>query len=96
MRSVSVQLGVRPEHVRLSAALPEGEDSGYTAAVVQMKEETGADSYVYLLAGDTRVIARTDPESAYQPEEQAAFGFQMDKIHLFDESSGVSLRREQA
>ncbi|MGK9251883.1 ABC transporter ATP-binding protein [Paenibacillus humicus] len=92
----SVVLGVRPEHVRLSAALPEGEDSGYTAAVVQMKEETGADSYVYLLAGDMRVIARTDPESAYQPEEQAAFGFQMDKIHLFDESSGVSLRREQA
>ncbi|ASS66136.1 MULTISPECIES: sn-glycerol-3-phosphate ABC transporter ATP-binding protein UgpC [unclassified Paenibacillus] len=92
----SVVLGVRPEHVRLSSALPEGEEGGYTAAVVQMKEETGADSYVYLLAGDTRVIARTDPESAYHPEEQAAFGFQMDKIHLFDESTGVSLRRERA
>ncbi|QGG55665.1 ABC transporter ATP-binding protein [Paenibacillus sp. B01] len=89
----SVTLGVRPEHVRLAAA-ERSQEAGWTGASVQMTEETGADSYVYLAAGETRLIARTDSESAYTPEDNVAFAFQMDKTHLFDEATERSLLGE--
>ncbi|MBW7461557.1 TOBE domain-containing protein, partial [Paenibacillus sepulcri] len=67
------------------------EDRDFVPATVQMMEATGADSYVYALIGETRIIARTDPEIIYRPGDKLLVGFNMNKVHFFDENTGISL-----
>ncbi|BBI31698.1 ABC transporter ATP-binding protein [Cohnella abietis] len=88
----NVILGVRPENVLLKPFEPDDDDeNGFAMSVVQMTEVTGADSYVYVTVGDSKVIARTDPESIYLKDDKPAIGFNMGKLHFFDVSTGVSL-----
>ncbi|QJD87043.1 ABC transporter ATP-binding protein [Cohnella herbarum] len=91
-RSVrNVLLGVRPEHVLLKPEQQDEED-GYASGIVQMTEVTGADSYVYLTVGESKIIARTDPGITYSKDDKPAIGFNMGKLHFFDENTGVSLK----
>ncbi|MCC3374010.1 ABC transporter ATP-binding protein [Cohnella sp. REN36] len=88
----NVVMGVRPEHVLLRRdAGGASEDGAFFGGVVQMTEATGADSYVYVNVGETRIIARTDPEDLYRKDDQPGVGFQLGKIHFFDETTGLSL-----
>jgi multiple sugar transport system ATP-binding protein len=87
----NVVLGVRPEHVVVKPGMSGDQDDGFVESVVQFAEVTGADCYVYVTVGDNKIIARTDPSIIYKPEEKPAIGFNMNKVHFFDESTGVSL-----
>ncbi|MCL6458197.1 MAG: sn-glycerol-3-phosphate ABC transporter ATP-binding protein UgpC [Gorillibacterium sp.] len=91
----NVIMGVRPEHVLLKANMPTDEQSSFVPASVQMTEATGADSYVYVLVGETRIIARTEPENEYGKDEQIAVGFQMNRLHFFDENTGIAVGGEE-
>jgi multiple sugar transport system ATP-binding protein len=84
-------LGVRPEHVQLGPDKDEFPEDEYVRGVVEMTEVTGADSYVYVKIGEKTVIGRTEPEIDYEKEEKLLVSFNMNKIHFFDEQSGVSL-----
>ncbi|RKP53078.1 ABC transporter ATP-binding protein [Cohnella endophytica] len=91
-RSVrNVVLGVRPEHVILKAEEADDEERGFVSSSVQMTEVTGADSYVYVNVGESKIIARTDPGITYRKDDKPAIGFNMAKIHFFDENTGASL-----
>jgi len=85
----NVILGVRPEHVLLKQGEADGDE--FVAGIVQMTEVTGADSYVYASIGDYKVIARTEPEITYRKDDVPAIGFNMSKLHFFDETTGASL-----
>lgn len=91
-----VQLGVRPEHVQLEHGLPTNGENDTVGGVVQMTEATGADSYVYVLIGDNRVIIRTEPERQFLAEEKVSVRFQMDKIHFFEEQTGLAVGGDMA
>jgi multiple sugar transport system ATP-binding protein len=91
----NVVLGVRPEHVILRPEMPTEEADGFILASVQMTEATGADSYVYATFGDTRIIGRTDPLIVYKPDDKLAVGFNLNRIHFFDENSGVAVGGDQ-
>ncbi|WP_169082592.1 ABC transporter ATP-binding protein [Paenibacillus sp. PL91] len=84
-------LGVRPEHVRLKRETAGDLEEGFVRCDVLMTEVTGADSYVYVKAGDHTVIGRTEPETVYVKEEKLVMGFNMSKVHFFDQQTGVSL-----
>jgi multiple sugar transport system ATP-binding protein len=56
-----------------------------------MTEVTGADSFIYTKIGDTPVIVRTDPDIVYLKDERPMIGFNMNKVHFFDEQSGASI-----
>ncbi|OMF29398.1 sugar ABC transporter ATP-binding protein [Paenibacillus sp. FSL H8-0548] len=84
-------LGVRPEHVWLKQGEVNEVEDDFISCVVDMTEVTGADSYVYVKLGEKTVIGRTDPEKFYHKEEKLLIGFNMNKVHFFDEQTGVSL-----
>lgn len=84
-------MGVRPEHVWLKREDTETPENDFARCTVEMSEVTGADSYVYVKVGEKTVIGRTEPETVFRKEEQLLVGFNMNKIHFFDEESGLSL-----
>jgi multiple sugar transport system ATP-binding protein len=87
----NVVLGVRPENVVLNREQLDASDEEYIQCVVQMTEVTGADSYVYVTVGETKIIARTDPGISYRKDEKPAIVFNMNKVHFFDGDNGISL-----
>lgn len=87
----NVVLGVRPEDVYVSRETVGEPAEGWARGQVEMSEVTGADGYVYVKAGDDTVIARTDSEDVYARHEGVVLGFNMNKVHYFDEETGVSL-----
>ncbi|RXZ83206.1 ABC transporter ATP-binding protein [Paenibacillaceae bacterium] len=87
----NVVMGVRPEYVLLNRDLTAELSQGWSRCQVEMCEITGADSYVYVKASDDTIIARTDPDQIFEREENVALGFNMNKVHFFDEETGVSL-----
>jgi ABC-type sugar transport system ATPase subunit len=68
----AVEVGVRPEHVRLG---PGGE-----AGTVVMVEPVGSEAYVHLAVGDLSLVARVPAES--RPEPGAVVGVTVDPDHL--------------
>jgi multiple sugar transport system ATP-binding protein len=93
-RSVrNVVLGIRPENVTLKLELSDADDGDHESvqANVQMTEVTGADSYVYVTVGDSKLIVRTDPMISYRKDDKPVIGFNMGKLHFFDENTGISL-----
>jgi multiple sugar transport system ATP-binding protein len=93
-RSVrNVVLGVRPENVMLKLELSDADDEDRESiqSIVQMTEVTGADSFVYVTVGDSKLIVRTDPMISYQKDDKTAIAFNMGKLHFFDVNTGESL-----
>jgi multiple sugar transport system ATP-binding protein len=93
-RSVrNVVLGVRPENVMLKLELSDAEygDLETIQSIVQMTEVTGADSFVYVTVGDSKLIVRTDPMISYRKDDAPAIAFNMGKLHFFDVNTGESL-----
>lgn len=77
-------LGVRPEHIRI-------DDSGTVPAVVEVNEQLGNETLVYLKIGKENCVVRTTPGDSPQPGTQVRLGFDAQYIHLFDFSSELRL-----
>ncbi|MCR2807038.1 ABC transporter ATP-binding protein [Paenibacillus soyae] len=86
-----VVMGVRAEHVKLKADSSLGDGGVWYRGQVQMSEVTGADLYVYVELGEDTVIARAQPERDYPRHASVEIGFQIEKVHLFDKETGISL-----
>jgi multiple sugar transport system ATP-binding protein len=79
-------LGVRPEHVELTAA-----GGGTLDATVEVKEALGGESYVYLrTATGDRVVAKADGEHPATPGDIVGLGLSPRRLHLFD-ADGLAL-----
>ncbi|GGG54576.1 ABC transporter ATP-binding protein [Paenibacillus radicis (ex Gao et al. 2016)] len=87
----NIIMGVRPEYVQLREDDGSEPDDGFVRGFVEMSEMTGSDAYVYVKIGEKTVIARSDPETVYTKEQKLLVGFNMNKVHFFDEQTGVSL-----
>ncbi|WP_042163064.1 ABC transporter ATP-binding protein [Paenibacillus gorillae] len=87
----NIIMGVRPEYVLLREDNGSEPEEGFFRGIVEMSEMTGSDAYVYVKIGEKTVIARSDPETVYKKEQKLLVGFNMNKVHFFDEQTGVSL-----
>src|SRR3989440_7209837 len=74
-----LHLGVRPEHVRLSAP-----DQGMATAEVRVVEPLGADTLIHLDAGGHRVVARVGGFSDFRPGDRVGVTLDRRHVHLFD------------
>src|SRR5947207_4409283 len=74
-----LHLGVRPEHVRLSAP-----DQGMATAEVRVVEPLGADTLIHLDAGGHRVVARVGGFSDFRPGDRVGVTLDRRHLHLFD------------
>jgi len=81
-----VALGIRPEHLSISATGPSSLD-----AVVEVVEPTGADTHVVAMAFGQQVQAVFTERHAFAPGARVALCPRPEAIHLFDTASGRHL-----
>ena len=80
-----VLLGLRPEHLSLRAS------PGGIPATVDLVEPTGSETLVYLHHGDTRLSARTPPETRVRRGERVHLDLRLDRATLFDPETALAL-----
>jgi multiple sugar transport system ATP-binding protein len=74
--------GIRPEHVALGGEIP---------ARVDVVEEAGSETVVYLLSDGHQVVARVGAETRVEHGDTVGLAFRREHVHLFDGDSGVAL-----
>jgi multiple sugar transport system ATP-binding protein len=88
-RPGAMQLGLRPEHIRLTDESPwRGE--------VNLVEPTGADTFVVINTAAGKVVVRTEPQTAVQPGDQVGLQIVTEQLSWFDEKSGVRVSPQAA
>jgi ABC-type sugar transport system ATPase subunit len=75
-----VELGVRPEHLRLE---PDG-----TPATVTLVEPVGSEAYVHLELGGARVVARVAAEARPAAGDVVPVRVRPSDVHFFDAETG--------
>jgi len=82
-----ITLGIRPEHISILPA----QLNGALGATVYVTELMGNETFVFLLLGKNRLIARAAADFRSEPEQDVWVTLAMDKAHFFDASSGNRL-----
>jgi multiple sugar transport system ATP-binding protein len=77
--------GIRPEDILLQSGAP-------VEALVHDVENHGVEKIVTLRVGDAHLRATVPAQTAVAVDEAVRFGWNADKVALFDKGSGVSLR----
>ncbi len=86
---MEVTLGLRPEDI--GSILAEADQNApKLRGAVEMVEQMGHESYVYLKAGKTDVVCRVAGDRIFQSGADAGLAIRREKIHLFD-SKGVRI-----
>ncbi len=86
-----VLLGIRPEHVRVSAV----PHDGWLPASVYVIELMGSEAFVFLTLGRDRIVARAPADFRAEVESTAWIEIQTAKAHFFHPTSGERLRIER-
>ena len=86
--SRSVTLGIRPEHVRLTA------DSDGRGATVSLTEPLGDETLVFLdYGGPSSLVAKVSAEDKLAVGDRRGFTFRGDRIVFFDRAEGDRILR---
>jgi len=80
----SVTLGVRPEDVTLATA----ETAGAMPAKIYVTEALGNETFVFLHAGQEKIVARADADVRLDMEAHVWVSFNPQKLHFFDQQTG--------
>jgi multiple sugar transport system ATP-binding protein len=79
--------GIRPEHISDNAEFVKLNQNARIAAKVDVIENMGAETYLYLLCGDKNFIARVESSTAARMEQMIVLGIDMSKMHIFDKET---------
>jgi multiple sugar transport system ATP-binding protein len=82
-----VTLGIRPEHVHVTL----DEAAGDLHATVYVTELMGNETFVFLLLGGEKIIARAPAEFRAEPNTPVCVRIEMDRAAFFDAESGVAI-----
>jgi multiple sugar transport system ATP-binding protein len=82
-RGGSIQLGIRPEHIKLT--------SDGIAAIVRSIEPTGSETHLQLEAGSNTVVAVLNDRPRLAVDEPVGFAYDTANILLFDIETGTRL-----
>jgi multiple sugar transport system ATP-binding protein len=83
-----IVIGIRPEHLLHSAT-----GNSFDVPVIHV-EPTGAQTYLQVSLGGRELIAIADGAERHSPGERLKLGVETDRIHIFDEQSGLRLNRD--
>lgn len=84
----SVTLGIRPEHIEISAE----EREGWLRAAVYVTELMGNETFVFLRLGTEKIIARAPAEFRAEPETPVHIRFEASRMDFFDADTEGALR----
>ncbi len=79
-----VTLGIRPENFIELAPY----ESNSIKIELEVVEQMGSEVYIYFHIDQTQLIARLKPDIKYKHGAKINLGFDINKIHFFDESNG--------
>ena len=86
-----VVFGIRPENIHdeegFLSAFP---DASFTVHV-DFTELMGAETYLYLKAGDTNLTARVNPRTTAKIGDDIKVAFDLTKVHFFDKESELNI-----
>jgi multiple sugar transport system ATP-binding protein len=85
-REVEVELGVRPEHVRIG-----GNGDARYFAEVELVEPMGAETIVWCRIDGAPLSVRVDGDSGVKAGERLEVGFPTERLSIFDAASGRRL-----
>ncbi len=89
-RGQAIEIGIRPEDVSLDArAMANAVD---LPAQVVVTEPLGAETLVTVRLGGQELVARARPDLPARPGDAITARFDLDRLHLFDPTSGEALR----
>jgi len=74
-------LGIRPEDLLLGTG--DGE-AGALQGKVEIAEPLGAETYLHVLVGKGKVVARVDPTATFDVGQDVTLHFNANRVHLFD------------
>lgn len=83
----SAVLGIRPEHVSVSA----NEQAGGRVAVIYVTEQMGSETLVFLSLGGEKIIARAPSDFAGAIETSVQVRLDEERIAFFDHASGEAI-----
>ncbi|NEP18641.1 MAG: ATP-binding cassette domain-containing protein [Leptolyngbya sp. SIO4C1] len=85
-RGQTLTLGVRPEHLRLSAPAPKN-----LSVTVERVEALGSETYLAVALGDEQLQVRLEAEQIPQLGQTIALSLLPDHIHLFEPETGAAI-----
>ena len=83
-------VGFRPEDIELANGRLGDGRAGFDATV-EVIQYLGDEQLVYLELRDAEIVAKLSVEELLEPGAVRSFAVALDKLHLFDAESGVSL-----
>ncbi len=82
-----VVLGIRPEDMHDEEAFLNSSPESVIDAFVEVTEMMGAETFLYMLIGETRFTARVNPRTTAVPQASIKIALDLNKIHLFDKET---------
>jgi len=80
--------GFRPDHIELG---PPEQNVATLSGVADVVEYLGAQELLHISAADKDIVAIVDAENRVKPGDSLNLWVPLDKVHLFDSDSGLSL-----
>jgi multiple sugar transport system ATP-binding protein len=88
----NVVFGIRPEDIYNPVFTPPGIHAENVEAKVDVTELMGNEIFLYLVSGESNVVARVDPRTNFRIGDKVQVSFNMDKCHLFDPETELAIR----
>ncbi len=82
-----VVVGLRPEAINDDEAVVAANPDTAVAVDVDVTELMGAEIYLYITIGETRMIARVSPRSTSRAGQKIKVNFDMSRLHIFDKDT---------
>jgi multiple sugar transport system ATP-binding protein len=82
-----VVVGIRPESLHDQPAQIEELADSTIDAYVEVTELMGAEIYLYILVGETKLIARVSPRSTSRAGDTIKIALDTSRMHIFDKDT---------
>ena len=86
-----VTFGIRPENIHAAATYDKAHDNNTIHSTVRVFEMLGAEVFVYVTVDGVDVTVREAPGTIVKPGDSMDISLDVDKIHIFDKETQVTL-----
>ena len=87
----TVVLGIRPEDVHDSQAFINNSADSVIESTIKVYELLGAEVFLYFDIEGTQMTARVNPRTTLRTGDKAVFALDMEKIHVFDKETELTI-----
>ncbi len=88
-----VTFGIRPEDLWISESDQISDRRGWLNGFVEIVETTGSDTLLHVKIGEDIIVAKVSSDCQVESRTTVKLCFDQNKMHLFNTSTGESLRR---